>query len=232
MNALALVNKVIVEKLRLSDTVNTLANASATVLEVLWAINEVKRRMLDMYDLTQFKDEGTINLATDTTLYSLASDFLRFTKPKRIGPDLWAYPVYYTKVQDGSSAVNNFTVVNDQEFRNHTALNVTEGLPYIGRLFGYDSSGNHQLEVYGNVTAAYNGTSLYYEYIKDIADISANDDILPLPDHLLINGAYLTIRVSNGDADEHDLVSYLSTEGSVMLNNESGRVRRLQYTDM
>jgi len=225
MTALQLVNKVIYEKLGLSDNVTTLANPTATVAKILWALNEIQRRLTDFHDFKKLRKQGTINLATGTTLYSLADDFARFIK----GDDA----LYYTKVNTGTDEIDKITVVNDEDFKNHNASEtITEGKPYVARLFGMDdATGNSQIEVYGEPTADYDGIALYYEYIRYKPDLAANDDLSPFSDHLMIEGAYLQIRVSDGDADQQDLTDFLTSAANAAFNNDSGRKRTLKYRD-
>ena len=218
MNALELVNKVAVEKLETSDAISALATPNAEVKKILWALNETQRSLYDAFDYVKLKKQGTITLATDTTVYDLAVDFARFVK----GED----PAYYTKVKTGAVTIAKFTLANDEDFKNHTTIDVTDGKPYIGRLFGSKAVTNvSQIEVYGVPTVTYNGVLLYYEYIRALADLAADADTSPFSDHILINGGYLRRSVANGDASPADFTDFISASVRAMLNDSSGRNR-------
>ena len=97
MTALQLVEKIMYEKLGLNDAITALANPTQTISQVLWAINEIQRDLAEVMDLVKLKEQGEITIATDTTLYDLATDFVRFIK----GNDA----IYYTKVNTGSTEI-------------------------------------------------------------------------------------------------------------------------------
>lgn len=225
MNALALVNKLSIEKLGLTDEIAALATPNAEVKKFLWALNEVQRSLYDSFDFVKLKKQGTITLATDTTVYDLATDFVRFIRDKD--------PLYYTKVSTGATEIAKFTLVNDGDFKNHRIdTGVEEGRPYIGRLFGSKAITNvSQIEVHGNVTATYDSTVLYYEYIRALADLAADADTSPFSDHILINGGYLRLSVKNGDASPADFADFINASIRTMNNDSAGRIRKLKYRD-
>lgn len=224
MTALQLVNKVAVEKLGLSDAITALANPDETVAKILWALNETQRGLSDLYDYNKLKAQGEITLVTDTTSYALADDFIRFLK----GDDA----LYYTKVSTGATEIAKVSVENDEKFKNHIPSDVTEGKPYIARLFGANNSGYSLLEVYGTPTTTYNGTKLYYEYIKTPADLAADDDVSVFSDHLLIQGASLLLMIDQGDASQADFVNFLGSQSLSIDNDDSGRKKKAKYKDI
>ncbi len=224
MTALELVNKLAVEKLETSDAIVTLATPNAAVAKLIWALNETQRALYDSFDYVKLKRQGNITLVTDTTVYDLATDFDRFIK----GEDA----AYYTKVKTGATAIAKFTITDDEGFKNHTVSNADEGRPYIGRLFGMKAATLvSQIEVYGTPTATYNGTKLYYEYIRRLDDLATDADLSPFPDHLMIDGAYIRMSVKNGDASEADFVAWINAKTRSINNDSAGRKRKLKYRD-
>ena len=218
MDALALCNKVIVEKLRFS-TISTIVGATGLAKQVLWAINEIQRELAGAYDWNDLKKKTSITLATGTDLYSLASDLARII------------PEPYYQLDDGTvDDVAKFVIVNDEYFLNHSAVDVTAGKPYIGREFGRDSSNIKQLQVYSIPTAAHNGTLLYYDYIKKLTDLSANADVSPFEDNWLIEGAYMKIKESQGRLKPENISDYIN---DIVLGIQKNvrRKRVLKYED-
>lgn len=216
MNALALVNKLLVEKLRFGGSLATLATPSAYTKTVLYALNEIQSELVDDHDWNFLKATGVIALAAAQQYYSLASDFQRF-----VGKD----PLYYDDDEG-----NIITLVNDDDFKNHTATNVTEGIPYIARRLGVDSSGDSRLELYGLADATSAGKIINYDYIKVPADLVQDTDTSPVPDMLLIQGAYMKLRAQNGDLTQDIITDYLAAKDKAE-RSDGARARRLPYRE-
>lgn len=228
MTALELVQHIITIKFGWSDDVSALANPTLNIQKVLWAINELQRDLAKAHDWMKLKDQGEIDLATDTTTYDLAANFSRFIEGDNA--------LYYTKVFTGDTAnqdENKVTVVTDQTFKAHNPSGVTEGKPYVARLFGSnDTTFVSQLEVYGAPTLAFNGTKLYYEYQKKTVDLAADADLSVFEDETLIEGGYLKIKESDGEASQSDLIDFINSAVNDVFNNDSGRKRTTTYKDI
>jgi len=221
MNALEIVNTILRDKLRL-NTIPTLTNVQKIGAIVLRTVNEIQQELLDAYDWPQLKKQAYITLVDGQTIYSLASDFHRF---------LHTAPDPYYQISDGSSSdVPKITLVDDETWKNHIAVNVKTGRPYMCRLFGMDSNGNMQLQVYGTPNSTYAGTKIYYDYIQKVSDLSSDTDISPFNPLWLVEGGYMKVRVSQGRISQIDVTDYVN---SVIagLYRANPRRRRLRYRD-
>lgn len=219
MTALQLVQKVLVEKLRL-NSVSTIAGASGYTLNVLWALNEIQRELLDDYNWKKLKKTGSITLANGTDLYDLASDIHRMLN------------LYY-QVDDGSDDdIPQITLVPDNRWIVHSAQDVTDGKPYIAREFGVSATNVPQIQVYYIPGSAQVGTKIYYDYIKQVSDLSANADLSPFDDHLLILGATLKLKDQNGNASGLDFDMYLAAKNKAMMRDGANRGKKLAYRDI
>ncbi len=224
MNALQLVNKVLREKLGLGDELGTLAGAVGFPLVILWAINEIQRELVDVYDWTRLKKAGTITLVNGTSLYSLASDCQRVIKDK----DNHAF---YYQINSGiSTSAAQITLVDDSIWKDHVALDTTTGKPYLAREFGVDASGYRQVQFYYAPDTATAGTIVYYDYIRRVTDLTNNTDISLFDDHWLIEGAYLKLQVRNGLSSDMDVTDYINSIVRATMQ-DSARLRKLQYRD-
>ena len=227
LNALQLVNKVLVEKLGIGPDVTDVSSSSYPFSRVvLWALNEIQRELVEAYDWNFLKKKGSITLVADQDIYSLASDVNRITR------------LYYT-IDDGIKPnVPKITLVGDAHFLEHQAVNVKatstksgSGRPYIARLFGVDASGNKQLQVYYKPSSSYAGTVIYYEYIREVPDLSQNTDTSPFPSHWLIEGAYMKLRERNGDLSPQVVQDYIADIVAGVRRKGGQRKRFIAYRD-
>jgi len=217
MTALQLVNRILMEKLRF-DTVTTLAGAAGITSLVLWSINEIQRRLFDAADWKRLKKQSHITLVANQELYSLASDVHRLLR------------IYY-QIDDGlSDSVPKITLVGDDAWVEHKAVDTVTGRPYIAREFGLDSNNFKQLQVYYSPNSANAGAKVYYEYIRAVADLVNDNDRSPFDDHWLIDGGSMMIKSSQGDLSAQDISSFIDSivKG---LYREGKRVRFMTYRD-
>jgi len=217
MNALQLVNKLIVEKLRFGGSLASLSSPAAYTKTVLWALNEIQRELADdIVDWNFLKTTGTLTLVADQQHYSLASNFNRF---------MGVMPFSYDDDDE-----NILTLVSDDEFKNHVVSDITDGIPYVVRRLGVDASNIPRVELYGLADSTSAGKVINYDYIKNPAELALDADVSPVPDHILIMGAYMKLRAANGDLTQDVVDDYLAAKGKAG-KSDGARARRLPYRD-
>jgi hypothetical protein len=218
VNALQLVNTIISQKLRIGGQESDLINATPWGRTVLWAINEIRRELMDDYDWPAYKKTGEISLVADQDTYQLSTtDFYRLVE----GDD----PLYYD-IYDGSTEVQRIVLVDDATFKNHVAEGVDDGIPYIARLFGFK-----KVQFRYTPTAQTAGTKIYYDYIMETSDLANSADTCSIPDILLILGAAMKLKSQNGDLTQDVVDDYLAAK--LKYKNRAGnRKRKLAYRDI
>lgn len=223
MNALQIVNKVLVEKLGLASATTLVGAVSQTAI-ALWAVNEIQRMLAKEYDWNRLKKKAYITLATSTEFYALTGESAANDVDRLLN-------IYYARDFSISSGYPVITLVGDEQWLNDYALNVTEGLPYMVREFGRDSNNLPRVQVYYIPTATYNGTLIYYDYIRSVTDLSANADTSPFDDEWLIEGAHLKIQNRNGTLSDEEVQSFVNSILTGIKNNTK-RKRVLSYRDI
>lgn len=222
-SALTLVNKVL-QKMRLTYRPSTLVNSEGYAPLVLRALNEIKDELQNEFDWRISKDQGTITLSDGEENYELASNFLRFLNTPR--------PIYYA-LDNGENDVNKITLVGDAEWVEHTAVNTSDGTPYIARFFGTDAvHGREVLQVRSIPDAATNGTTVYYDYIKKISDMALDADTVPFSDLLMITGAFVKLMDDKGRATQKMLIEWEQIKATAKRQDGAGRRRQLTYRDI
>lgn len=210
--AIQLVNRVLLQKLRV-DPVTTLTGATGFPISVLGALNEVQDELADLYDWPVLKKLGSFMLSAGVTSYDLSSDFLR--------PLRFYWP-------DGNNANRKIELVGDEVFLNHEAYDTDTGFPYIVRMFGSnDATGAHQVEVKGAPDAITDGLYINYEYIKLPAPLTADASICLFPDLVMVQGAYMKIKVQNGDIAGEDVTEFLQTEVRKIIGSQRSTQRKI-----
>lgn len=214
--ALALTNRVLLQKLRV-DPITTLTGAAGFPVAVLGALNEVQDELADLYDWPVLKKAGSITLADGVTSYDLATDILR--------PLRFYWPA-------GDNENRKIELVSDEVFLNHDAYDTDTGFPYVVRMFGSDdTTGAHQCELKGAPDASTSGLSISYEYVKAPSVLSADASICLFPDLVMVQGAYMKIKVQNGDIAPEDVTEFLQTEGRKILGSQRSVQRKLPRGD-
>jgi len=218
VNALQIVQKVMAEKMGLISP-STLVGAAGQDAMALWAVNEVQRMLAKEYDWNRLKKKSSIKLVTSTEFYSLASDLDRLLN------------IYYDRDFSIASGYPKITLVGDEQWLNDFAVNVTEGLPYMAREWGYDANNYKQLQLYYIPTATYNDNLIYYDYIRIVSDLSADADTTPFDDEWLIEGAYMKLQNRNGTLSNADMQSFINNI-ITGIKNQTKRKRVLPYRDI
>lgn len=223
MNALQIVNKVLVEKMGLASATTLVGAVSQTAI-ALWAVNEIQRMLAKEYDWNRLKKKAYITLATSTEFYALTGESATNDVDRVLN-------FYYDRDYSISSGYPIINYLGDDRFLNDFAVNVTEGLPYMIRDFGRNASNLPRVQVYYIPTATYNGTLVYYDYIRSVADLAANADTTPFDDEWLIQGAHMKIQNRNGTLSDEEMQSFLNSIITGIKNNTKRR-RTLPYRDV
>jgi len=222
MNALQIVQKVMDEKLGLVSP-TTLVGATGDTTIALWAVNEIQRMLAKEYDWNRLKKQSYITLVTAQEYYSLTAQSTNDVDR--------LLNLYYARDFSISSGYPKITLVGDEQWLNESAVNTTDGLPYMAREFGRDANNYNRLQLYYIPTATYADTKIYYDYIKLVTDLSVNADVSPFDDEWLIEGAYMKIQNRAGTLSDTDMQSFLNNIITGVKNNTK-RKRFLQYKDI
>lgn len=224
MNALQIVNKVLVEKLGLASATTLVGAVSQTAI-VLWAVNEVQRMLAKEYDWNRLKKQASITLVTAQDYYSLTGASAANDVDRLLN-------LYYARDFSISSGYPKINLVGDEQWLTDYAVNVTEGLPYMAREFGLNATTNlPQLQLYYIPTATYNGKLIYYDYIRTVTDLSADADTTPFADEWLIEGAHMKIQNRKGTLSDEEVQSFVNSIVTGIKNNTK-RKRILPYRDV
>lgn len=226
LTTLQIVNKLLVEKLRLGGELTTIASPTAQTKLILWSINEIQRELAEdpEKDWEFLKVTGAeITLVNAQAKYDLASDF---------GSFIGKMPLYY-QIIDGSTSDNPIiTLVGDDAFKDHSVIDAEEGKPYLARFAGLSgSTGYQQIEFYYVPDSSAAGTIVYYDYKRQPADLAADATKSPVPDILLIAGAYMKIKESQGDLTSAIVSDYARARNGAMLT-EGRRAMTIPYRDI
>lgn len=221
--ALILVNKILL-KMRLTYRATTLVNAEGYAPLILHALNEIKDELLSEYDWRVAKKQGTITLDNGVEFYALASDFLRFLNTTQ--------PLYYG-IDNGEDEINKISIRIDGTWVEHTAVNTSDGTPYIARLFGSDQvTGYERIQVRNIPDAVMDGTTVYYDYIRQIPAMEADADKVPFNDILMITGAFTKLMDDKGRATQKMLLEWEQLKATAKRQDGAGRQRKLKYRDI
>jgi len=214
--ALQLVNRVLLQKLRV-DTVTTLTGATGFPVAVLGALNEVQDELADLFDFPILKKSAAIMLASGVVAYDMATDILR--------PLRFYWPT-------GDNEERRITLASDELFLNHDVYDTDAGYPYIVRMFGSnDTTGVPQCELKGAPDDTTDGLYINYEYIKKPADLTDDSDICIFPDLVMVQGAYMKIKVQNGDIAPEDVQEFIQTQGRKILGQQRNIKRQIPRSD-
>lgn len=229
LTTLQLVNKIIHEKMGLSDPVTTIEGTADTVefiaLRVLWAINEMQRKLVDAYDWPILKEQDYVTFVADDDLYSLI--------PNTAGVLINRVTmVYYDRALTVSGSYPKITLVSDDQWHDHNVSNEIDGMPYIAREFGLDGSGNKQLQVYGAPNSSTAGTKLYYEFIKEVDDLDEDADTSIFNDVLLIEGTEMIMKGTKGLVTQQDVLEFIELRAGKVMQVNRNRKRTLPYRDI
>jgi len=220
VNALDLVNAVLRDKLKFSNEAGDLSVVTGEARSILRALNEIKDELLERHEFPSTKKKGTLTLATGMDTYPLASDVNR------------PLSFYYARDFSVNAAYPKFNYVGDDEFLDHEGINTTEGLPYIGRSFGQDGSGHKVVQVYFVPSSGFNGSSLYYDYVRSWPDAAANADLFPFPDSVMIEGAFMKRRSGAGTMSTEDFKWFNDLVQQHIRNTVKGTRKRIPYRDI
>lgn len=213
MTAISLVNWVLKYKLRMSTVTSIESGTSRLGLEVLAAINEIQRRLIDARDWDFLKNTGEIILTSGVDTYTLDADPL-VRRLIHNGADNTTF--YYQQDNGSGTDVAQIEVVSDAKFLSHKAVDTTEGKPYIARLFGRanaaygEAASNYpKVQFYHVPDTTTAGTSIYYDYIEDLADLEKNIESSPFDWLWLAEGAAMVVRANQGRLKQFDIESYV-----------------------
>ncbi len=228
LTTLELVNKLIFEKMGLSDRVTTIEGDADTVefiaSRVLWAFNEMQRKLVEAYDWPILKVQGSITLENDVDLYSLVPDdnveINRITR------------VYYDRDLTVDSAYPKIEIVHDDQWHDPKITTEIEGMPCMAREFGLDDQGYKQLQVYKAPNSSTAGTLLYFEGIREVDDMDEDDDTSPFNDVLLIEGAEMLLKGSKGLATQQDVMEFIELRVGKIMQTNNNRRRKIEYRDI
>ena len=158
--ALSGIRNRVLRDLGLDPASSLVADAKARVDDyVNEAIDEVN--ILAKWSI--LKSTGTITLATDTSVYSLASD-----------SDI--NKIISNKLFSNSDDRQVLRAASDEDF-NKMVIKSESGFPDWWIPYGKDGSNNAQIRVYPVPSSTQNGKVLDYFYTKNVADLTADSDV-------------------------------------------------------